>query len=68
MRQSILGHYGTHELLRLTEAERGFLDKFSRFIHHDNVLAREALEAAYADVAGNVNGKVVFVDLSLKVN
>ena len=29
---------------------------------------REALEEAYSDVAGNVNGKVVFVDLSLKVN
>ena len=55
--------------MRLTEKERDFLQKFSRFIHHDNVLAlREALEEAYSDVAGNVNGKVVFVDLSLKVN
>ena len=69
VRQSILGHYGAYELMRLTEEERDFLKKFSRFIHHDNVLAlREALEEAYADVAGNVNGKVVFVDLSLKVN
>ena len=47
VRQSILGHYGTHELMRLTEEERDFLQKFSRFIHHDNVLAlREALEEA----------------------
>lgn len=69
VRQSIVGHYGAAQLVRLTPAEQGFLDKFSKFIHHDNVLAlREALEEAHSDVAGNVNGKLVFVDLSLRVH
>ena len=69
MRQSIVGHYGAAQLVRLTPSEQGFLDKFSKFIHHDNVLAlREALEEAHSDVAGNVNGKLVFVDLSLRVH
>ena len=69
VRQSIVGHYGAKQLVRLTSAEQGFLDKFSKFIHHDNVLAlREALEEAHSDVAGNVNGKLVFVDLSLRVH
>ena len=69
IRQSIVGHYGAKELVRLTPAESAFLTKFSKFIHHDNVMAlREALEEAHSDVAGNVNGKLVFVDLSLRVH
>ncbi|MDA0728965.1 MAG: DNA polymerase III subunit delta [Bacteroidetes bacterium] len=69
VRQSIVGHYGAADLVRLTKAEAAFLDKFSRFIHHDNVKSlRDALEEAHADVAGNVNGKLVFVDLSLRVH
>jgi DNA polymerase-3 subunit delta' len=69
VRQSIVGHYGAKELVRLTPAEHAFLAKFSTFIHHDNVMAlREALEEAHSDVAGNVNGKLVFVDLSLRVH
>ena len=69
VRQSIVGHYGAHTLVRLTEGEQDFLAKFSKFIHHDNVLElRQALEGAHSDVAGNVNGKLVFVDLSLRVH
>lgn len=69
VRQSIVGHYGAKELVRLTPAESAFLTKFSKFIHHDNVMAlREALEEAHSDVAGNVNGKLLFVDLSLRVH
>lgn len=69
VRQSIVGHYGATSLVRLTPSEQSFLTKFSKFIHHDNVQAlREALEEAHGDVAGNVNGKLVFVDLSLRVH
>ena len=69
VRQSIVGHYGAKELVRLTTAELAFLEKFSKFIHHDNVMAlRGALEEAHRDVAGNVNGKLVFLDLSLRVH
>ena len=69
VRQSIVGHYGAAQLARLTSAEKGFLDKFSKFIHHSNVVAlRDTLEEAHSDVAGNVNGKLVFVDLSLQVH
>ena len=69
IRQSIVGHYGAKELVRLTESERAFLANFSKFIHHDNVVSlREAVEEAHNDVAGNVNGKLVFVDLSLRVH
>ena len=69
VRQSIVGHFGATSLVRLTQSEHTFLAKFSKFIHHDNVLdLRQALEDAHGDVAGNVNGKLVFVDLSLRVH
>ena len=69
VRQSIVGHFGAESLVRLTQPEQSFLAKFSKFIHHDNVLElRQALEDAHGDVAGNVNGKLVFVDLSLRVH
>ena len=69
VRQSIVGHFGAETLVRLTQPEQAFLAKFSKFIHHDNVLdLRKALEDAHGDVAGNVNGKLVFVDLSLRVH
>lgn len=69
VRQSIVGHYGVSELSRLTPEEEGFLGNFGKFIHQDNVQAlREALEEAHGDVTGNVNGKLVFVDLSLRVH
>jgi DNA polymerase-3 subunit delta' len=69
VRQSIVGHFRAETLVRLTQSEQAFLAKFSKFIHHDNVLdLRQALEDAHGDVAGNVNGKLVFVDLSLRVH
>ncbi|MGB2015145.1 MAG: ATP-binding protein, partial [Flavobacteriales bacterium] len=45
VRQSIVGHFGAETLVRLTQPEQAFLAKFSKFIHHDNVLdLRQALE------------------------
>ena len=69
MRQAIVMHVGTPELARLTRGESGFLDKFKAFIHHRNILElRACLETAHADVAGNVNGKLVFVQMSLQIH
>lgn len=69
MRQAIVMHFGMPELARLTTGETQFLDKFRAFIHHENIVdLREAMEQAHADVAGNVNGKLVFVQLSLRIH
>ena len=69
MRQAMVMHVGTPELARLTRGESGFLDKFKAFIHHCNILElRACLEKAHADVAGNVNGKLVFVQMSLQIH
>lgn len=69
VRQCIVGNYGAQSLVRLTEAERKFAEKFAPFIHHGNVLdLQEQIEIAHRDIAGNVNGKLVFMDLSAQVN
>ena len=69
VRQCIVGNYGAMDLVRLTAKERAFAEKFAPFIHHANIreLHRE-LEMAHRDISGNVNGKLVFMDLSVRVN
>ena len=69
VRQCMVGNYGTKTLVRLTPGEEAFLQKFRTFIHHDNVVdLSELLENAHKDIAGNVNAKVVFMDLSIQVH
>ena len=69
VRQCIVGNYGVQNLVRLTEPERNFAEKFAPFIHHGNALEiQELLENAHRDIAGNVNGKLVFLDLSARVS
>ena len=69
VRQCIVGNYGAMSLVRLTPSERSFAEKFAPFIHHGNVLElQDLLEKAHQDIAGNVNGKLVFLDLSARVN
>ena len=69
VRQCIIGHYGVENLVRLTEGEMKFILKFRRFIHHKNVVdLSRLLEDAYTDISGNVNAKVVFFDLSVRVH
>lgn len=69
VRQCIVGNYGAQSLVRLTERERQFAQKFAPFIHHGNVLEMQSmLEKAHRDISGNVNGKLVFMDISAQLN
>jgi DNA polymerase-3 subunit delta' len=69
VRQCIVGNYGAMDLVRLTAKERAFAEKFAPFIHHGNVSQMfKELEQAHRDIAGNVNGKLVFMDLSVRMN
>ncbi len=55
--------------VRLTEEEYGFSGKFSDFVHPGNIGDLSALlEEAWVHIAGNVYGKLVFMDVSLKLN
>lgn len=69
VRQCIIGNYGAMDLVRLTERELAFCQKFSPFIHHGNVEEIQSLiERAHRDVSGNVNGKLVFLDMSVQTH
>jgi DNA polymerase-3 subunit delta' len=69
VRQCILLNYGAEPLVRMTQRERDFAQRFAPFIHHGNVLDVQSLmEEAHRDVGGNVNGKLIFMDLSIRMN
>ena len=66
IRQCIVGNYGADGAVRLRAAERAFAEKFAPYIHHANVVDMQAgLERAAREVAGNVYGRTVFLDLSM---
>ncbi len=68
-RQCIVNNYGQHELARFTRDERTFANRFAPFINHKNVMAMsDLINEAIRDVDGNANGKLVFLDLSLKLH
>ncbi len=68
VRQCIVGNYGAQGAVRLRAAERGFAQKFAAFIHHGNVMDMQStLESAAREVSGNVYGRTVFLDLSMKM-
>jgi len=68
VRQCIVGNYGAATAVRLRTVERGFADKFANFIHHGNVVDMQStLENAAREVAGNVYGRTVFLDLSMRM-
>ena len=68
VRQCIVGNYGAKSAVRLRAAEAGFAHKFAAFIHHGNVVDMQSiLERAAREVAGNVYGRTVFLDLSMRM-
>ena len=67
-RQSIVGHYADSDLVVLTPAQRKFLDKFSPFINHKNIVVlTEVLNDAHYHLERNANPKILFLDSSLKI-
>lgn len=69
VRQCIVYNYGQIELARFTAEEQSFAENFAPFIHHNNVVAiSELFNAASQDVGRNVNARLIFVDLSLKLH
>jgi len=67
-RQSIIGHYADTDLVILTKAQRQFLDKFSPFINHKNIVAlTELLNEGHYHLERNANPKILFLDVSLKI-
>lgn len=69
IRQCIVFNYSGDELAKFSQDEAAFAKRFAPFINHKNVEAlNKLINEAIADLLGNLNGKIVFLDLSLKLH
>lgn len=68
LRENFVYNFRQESLNYQTLEERQFSTKFARFINEGNVIAiMEELSDAQRDIAQNVNARMVFFDLSLKM-
>ncbi|MEO9893541.1 DNA polymerase III subunit delta' [Aurantibacter sp.] len=69
MRQALLINYGAHELAYMKiNVDNFHLEKFAPFVHENNILnITEELESAIYHIERNGNGKIILMDLSIKL-
>jgi DNA polymerase-3 subunit delta' len=66
-RQCIIGHYSGETLTMLDVKQQQFLNKFSPFINHLNIVGLDdTINKAYYHLERNANPKVLLLDVSLK--
>lgn len=66
-RECMVWNYGGEQLLRTAGKEKAFIEKFSKMVHSGNAIQfTEEFENAVYHIERNVNGKIIFTDLSLK--
>lgn len=69
IRQCLLLNYQTSELLQINTEEAEFIKNFSPFIHQGNIsLLTEEMNTAHYHIERNANPKILFMDLSVKMN
>ena len=69
VRENLIMNQHQNDMVRMSENEEGFANKFSNFIHPSNAphLTSE-FNKAYLHISRNANVKVVFLDLTIKLN
>lgn len=68
IRENFIYNFRRSELNYMTEGEEGFARNFARFINERNVIPMaEELASCQTDIEQNVNAKMVFYDLALKI-
>lgn len=68
-RMCLLHNYKAADLIRFEGEELDFLNKFSRFIHHNNAIEIvDSFNDAIFHIERNANPKVLFADLSFKMH
>lgn len=68
IRENFIMNFNNPQLNYMNEDERAFSVRFHAFVNHNNVEGiMEELELAERDIMQNVNAKMVFFDLSLKL-
>ncbi len=69
LRECLVNNYGTPTLVKLAGNELEFIKKFSPFVHRGNFERMiEELNNAYYHVERNAHAKILFMDLSMKMN
>lgn len=69
IRQCLLLNNQTNELLQINTEEAEFIKNFSPFIHQGNISKlTEELNTAHYHIERNANPKILFMDLSVKIN
>lgn len=67
MREAAMRSYAGHSLSRFQGVEEKFIQKFTPFIHENNLLeVVELLETAGREISRNAYSKIVFMDISLR--
>lgn len=68
VRENFMLNINHRDIVYLTQRELEFSEKFSQFIHQENVhQIYKALNTAHADIEMNAYNKIVFLDLALKI-
>ncbi|MFA9221578.1 MAG: hypothetical protein ACEQSL_10355, partial [Sediminibacterium sp.] len=68
MRQNLILNYTQENISRFTSSEKAFAQKFSPFINHLNIEEiMHELEAAHRSAGQNVNNKILFFELSMRM-
>jgi DNA polymerase III subunit delta' len=69
IRQAIVSNYGLEDLARVNNSEAEWLVKFAPSIHHLNaVRIINEINEAYTDISRNVNAKIVFTSICVRVH
>jgi DNA polymerase III subunit delta' len=69
LRENFLQNFKEPELVYMDDHEREFSKKFSPFINEKNVIyLYKEFDKSYRDVSMNGNGKLIFMDLGLRVS
>ena len=67
-RECIIYNYSNSNINRLNKSEEVFNEKFSKFIHGGNIVEIVAVfEHTHTAILRNANGKIAFMNLSLKI-
>jgi DNA polymerase-3 subunit delta' len=69
IRESVALHFDNSEIVFLTGGEKDFMPNFAPFINGNNVIPfTNELNKAIFDIERNANGRIVFLDLALKLS
>jgi DNA polymerase-3 subunit delta' len=68
LRESLALHFNTPGIVYITDEEQQFTPNFAPFINGNNVVPfMDELNNAIRDIERNANGRIVFLDLALKL-